>query len=91
MATCETTKHVLEAGVQEQREQRRQGETGTETKMKGEYLGLRVQLGAGRRVPPEGEARRAALALLLGQEGERKGTRTGHDGDDMGDTDECYR
>ena len=59
--------------------------------MKGEYLGLRVQLGAGRGVPPEGEARRAALALLLGQEGGRRGTRTEHDEDDMGDTDEYYR
>ena len=85
MATYKATKHGHETCEQGQRRAK------TETEMTGKYLGLRVQLGAGRRAPPEGEARRAALVLLLRQEGRGEGTKTEYGEDDIGDTKECHR
>ena len=59
--------------------------------MAGKYLGLRVQLRTGRGALPEEEARRAALVLLLRQEGRAEETKAEDGEDDMGDTKECYR
>ena len=55
------------------------------------HLRLCMLLRTGRGDPPEGEARRAALALTLGRGGERKGTRTEDDGDDAYGASEHYR
>ena len=59
--------------------------------MAGKYLGMRVQLWTGRGALPEEEARRAALVLLLRQEGRGKNTKAEYGEDDMGDTKKCYR
>ena len=85
MATYKATKHGHETCEQGQRRAK------TKTEMAGKYLGLRVQLRTGRGALPEEEARRAALVLLLRQEGRGEGTKAEYGEDDTGDTKECYR
>ena len=59
--------------------------------MKAMHLQLSMRHRAERGAPPEGEAHRATLALNLGQEREREGTRAEDGRDVPGDTGEYYR
>ena len=74
------------------KEAHKEAETETENMpLKAVHLRLCVLLWAGRGSPPEGEARRAALALTLGRGEERGGTGADNERDDTDDTGKDYR
>ena len=75
MAAYGTTRYGCETGEREQRQQ------GTEPGEKETRQRLRVRHGAEQIAPPEGGARRAALALPLGSGGVGEGTKTENDSD----------
>ena len=82
---------ALAPGLESAETQRKTKTEAEKRPLKAVHLRLCALLGAGRGDPPEGEARRAALALTLGRGGERRGTGTENDGDDTDGTGEDYR